>query len=586
MTLRTKLLLICISLITVPFLVSGAVTYKQYARAVEKDARSFVVQIVEQIGMNFDHYLRELDKLTVLPFYQDTLLDVLRTHERPIGELVYLTQKELHQLKQMTTSMARKDFTGIAFLMNDGALFSSSGAVSANRWKTEESPWLREVLAGDGSMVLLPPHPATYYPGSPDVVSVARLIREPWTNRPLGILKIDLNEEAPREFLSSVRLGSDSRVQVTDTQGRLIFSSPAASTVGSDRTREAADDIRETAVSGYYGLRIEGILSKHDMKKDAGKLVTSTFYVSLICMVGACIVAALFADRLVRPIRHLQSKMKMVRQGHFSQRARVAANDEIGQLTEGFNRMIEEIDRLVNEVYETKVRERDAEITALQSSINPHFMYNTLELINMIALQSYNYEVSDVVSSFGKLMRYTVDKKRKPVCLRDEFRFVEAYMQIQSCRFGDRIAWTAQLPSELADCLVPKLLLQPLIENAIQHGIGETGGALSVTAAARGGDLVVQVRDNGRGMEPHVMAAVRELFENGEETAPEDGPFGSVRKGYALFNVFRRIRLLYGEPYGLFIEDGPGPGCVFSVRLPIVREWTDETGMNKGGGMA
>src|SRR5690606_27649838 len=150
---------------------------------------------------------------------------------------------------------------------------------------------------------------------------------------------------------------------------------------------------------------------------------------------------------LVRPIAHLHAKMRQVQRGLFNERAVVTTHDEIGQLTEGFNTMIGEIERLVREVYETRRREREAELSALQSQIHPHFLYNTLEMMTMLALQGNRTQLSDIVTNLGKLLRYTVDRQEQKVYLQDEVRFVEAYLQIQGMRLGSRLAAEIRIDS-------------------------------------------------------------------------------------------------------------------------------------------
>ena len=193
--------------------------------------------------------------------------------------------------------------------------------------------------------------------------------------------------------------------------------------------------------------------------------------------------------------------MNLVRHGKLRQTVQVASRDELGHLSQEFNLMTEEINRLVNEVYLLSIKEKEAQLSALQSQINPHFIYNTLESINMMAIQANDYAVSDTVHALGRLLRYTVDKYDRLVPLSEELDFIQAYMMIQNVRFGSRLRLILEVDGEVDQVKVPKLLLQPLVENAIEHGFNNMAeeGRIWVSVVRFEEDLLLTVRDNGRG---------------------------------------------------------------------------------------
>jgi two-component system sensor histidine kinase YesM len=288
--------------------------------------------------------------------------------------------------------------------------------------------------------------------------------------------------------------------------------------------------------------------------------------------------AVILSNRLVKPIAHLQTKMRQVRRGLFQERAVVTTNDEIGQLTEGFNSMIGEIDRLVKEVYETRLREREAELSALQSQIHPHFLYNTLETMNMLALQGNGPELSNIVTSLGKLLRYTVDKQERLVHVFDEVKFAQAYLQIQAMRLGDKLQAAIHIDSSYDYCLVPKLILQPLIENVIEHAMGSGTVHMTLTASVEDDDLILSIKDDGNGISGERLKRLEEQLQAGSESRSlieaQQGGFGTIKKGFALRNVHLRVRLHYGEPYGLFVDHKANCGAAFHIRLPI--QWGEQ----------
>lgn len=200
-------------------------------------------------------------------------------------------------------------------------------------------------------------------------------------------------------------------------------------------------------------------------------MLTFTMGLALLCMAAVAILAVLVSYRVTRPLIRLKHHMIRVEQGDFSQRVTQYSSDELGQISRGFNRMMEEIHRLFHEVYMLEIQEREAELSALQSQMNPHFIYNTLESINMMAVRQRHAEVSAMVTALGRLLRYTIDKADRMVTPREELAFVDSYVRIQQVRYNGELEIIYDMEEEVNDCLVPKLILQPLVENAICHGI-------------------------------------------------------------------------------------------------------------------
>ncbi|MNC17123.1 putative sensor-like histidine kinase [compost metagenome] len=461
----------------------------------------------------------------------------------------------------------RGEIESILVFTNDGGIFSNLDQSVRKRWDRSMAEWMGAVKQEDGGLAIIPPHNAAYYTeAKKGMISVARVIREPYTSKMLGIVKVDLTPQGFGTILSTVRLGGSGLLQITGKDQVMLYSAAGGLTDSSESY------ITASAQSSYTGLKVTSLIPRTQLREDARELTNSTLIVSIIALMAAYAAAILLSNRLIKPIAHLQSKMRQVKRGLFQERATVTTSDEIGQLTEGFNTMIGEIDRLVKEVYETKLKEREAELLALQSQIHPHFLYNTLEMVNMLALQGSTRELSGVVSSLGKLLRYTVGRQDPMVYVLDEVKFVEAYLKIQGMRLGDKLQAVIHMDSSFDYCLVPKLILQPLIENVIEHAMGPDTVQLTLTAAVQEDDLILSVKDNGLGISGERMKELEEQLYSSKSRPvpePEAGGFGRIRKGFALRNVHQRLRLLYGEPYGLYIDNTAERGVTISLRLPM-----------------
>ncbi|HZG78969.1 MAG TPA: sensor histidine kinase [Paenibacillus sp.] len=570
--LRSKVIVLFCLFTTIPFLAVGTTAYVKYSAGVERNTAELTYQVVDQIRLNLDRYVKEMERLTLMPFYDDDVMRILKAHSGPHLKETYLTTDESLKMNLFISSLAfdRSEIESILFFANDGSIFSNSDQSVSRFWASDAASWMAEVKAKDGALTLIPPHEAAYYnPSRKRVSSIARVIREPYTNETLGIVKVDLTKQGFEKMVSSVRLGQGSTLSITDSEGQLFYSSSSEEFGLIDTD----DYLSSSASSAYTGLKVTALIPREDLRKDARELSRFTLIVSLVCLVLAYVVAVLSTDRLVRPIAHLQSKMRQVQRGLFKERALVTTNDEIGQLTEGFNTMVDEIDRLVKEVYETRLREREAELSALQSQIHPHFLYNTLETMNMLALQGQQRKLSSIITNLGKLLRYTVDKRENQVLLRDEVRCVEAYLHIQESRLDGRLRTDVQIDPSFEGCRVPKLILQPLVENVIEHALGSADLRMSLTARAENDDLLLVVKDDGVGMSAERLEWLKRQLAEDAHDRGEPGGFGTVKKGFALRNVHQRIRLLYGEPYGLETESSENQGAAFTVRLPI--HWGD-----------
>lgn len=218
----------------------------------------------------------------------------------------------------------------------------------------------------------------------------------------------------------------------------------------------------------------------------------------------------------------------------------------------------------------TALADTQAEIGALQSQINPHFLYNTLDSIRGQALIDHSPVIADMTEALSVLFRYSVSRSGDLVTLREEFRCVEKYLMIQQFRFSGKFVFQKQIDEHLLSCLIPRLTLQPIVENAIYHGL-ETraeGGVITLSLVQCGTYLVVRVSDNGIGISESQLIAINEKLRVSSLTSVP--PTAKKGSGIALSNVHRRIRLAFGESYGLVISSLPGSGTDVEVTLPIL----------------
>jgi two-component system, sensor histidine kinase YesM len=272
------------------------------------------------------------------------------------------------------------------------------------------------------------------------------------------------------------------------------------------------------------------------------------------------------ASALSKPIESLTVKMKQAQKGHFEQfdfGGEGYPNDEVGQLHGNFQIMINRINKLIKENYQKQLVIKETEYKALQAQINPHFLYNTLDSINWMAKLNKQPNISIMAEALGNMMRNIISKKAPLIPIKDELQIVKNYITIQKYRYHDRLDFTLDSLPEVESFLIPKLSIQPIVENAIQHGLEESvdGCVISIsTSLVNNEQLCVVVEDNGPGMEE---GTIESIF---------NGEIKSKGTGIGLRNINDRIKLMFGSAYGLEIKSELGKGTKVIITLPCRME--------------
>ncbi len=321
-------------------------------------------------------------------------------------------------------------------------------------------------------------------------------------------------------------------------------------------------------LTGWAVVSAQEVMSTFPSSQELIRLIIQFVIVSSL-LVSVSVVTLSWT--ITRPVRSLSKAMKSFEQGDYSVRLNPKGSDEMGQLMQSFNYMADEIDLLINQVLGVTLAQREAEIMALEAQINPHFLYNTLDSIQWMLIKENQFEIAQVVVSLGKIFRYSIDRDKRLVPLVNEAEYAQHYLNIQKYRLDERLMYNISLQQDLYAYLVPRLILQPLIENAILHG-SDDAAAISVDVAARreGDSLVIEVRDYGKGMSEEKLAQVKDMIES-------DHPSSHL----GLRNVHRRLRLQFGEPYGLTIESGDDAGCSVTLRVPLITDEHDIDMLNE-----
>lgn len=314
------------------------------------------------------------------------------------------------------------------------------------------------------------------------------------------------------------------------------------------------------------GWHIVSVLPAQALLQGSAPLAKAIIGTMLLIILFSALFSIAISGDIVSGFKKLISSMKQVERGNWQAVQQTARRDEVGQLGNSFSRMVRQLKALVRRTYELKMRENEAELRALQSQIRPHFLYNTLGAINSILLEKGQYEASKVVIALSDMLRYTVSGTvTEPISMGEELEQVERYLQIQQFRFEERLTYKIESAASVERLLVPKLLLQPIVENAVVHGIENKidGGHIAVACTSEDQQACLIVEDNGAGMDADELDRLRSML------LSQGGELRADGKGIGLANVMRRLQLLYGADFQFGMTSKPGSGTRIEIRIPL-----------------
>ena len=602
MPLRYQLMLLFLLFAIVPSVGLGLLVNWTVERVVERQVEGHTMQLIGKVNEALNSKMENLQNMTYLIAF-DPDIDAFMNDKMPLNDDAGIEpmnmdtnaeteQNRLYGIKQTLQGFTTlyPEIAGIVLVNASGDYISNEMYPRAEQSLIQEN-WYQKASANPGIfMVLGQPKErnlTTHVRYKDDeIVSVARSITDEASGRVRGVIMIDLKLRSVSQAARNVTLGKSGYVMVTDAEGQSVYKPehPLIEHIPTDwfPSGESGTFTAETEggtllfmyqSSTFTGWRTVGVFPTRDSISEVRQIqfyVVS--FVFVVCLFGLS-ASLWFSRSIAQPIFRLMSYMRRaetgnLRPGRWSDRA-----DEIGMLGNSYNRMLAQIRQLIslNELRERQ--KRDAEMRSLQEHIKPHFLYNTLDTIHWMARKEGAEDVSGMVGALSRLFRIGLSKGQDYIPLHSEIEHMTSYMQIQQTRYRDRLQYTLNIPEELRDLFVLKLLLQPLIENAIYHGIkGRRGpGHIRVEARLEHNRLLLTVQDNGAGMSNERLAEMQQLLEAPLASLEASSP-GMTGKSYGMLNVQARLRLSFGDEYGIVLESQEGEGTSVTIIHPLMRE--------------
>lgn len=580
LALARKLILINVVFIVLPLGLMGYFAFARFTETTERKVGDYQLQTLKQLTLNIDTYMNELNRLTVMPYQYPKVTDYLAT-KRTSGEP--LTLDEISGLNSFVTQVflnGRVDILGVSLYGTGGASYVvMPESQYVTTYKLDENvSWLNKFKGHYGQPVYVATHDLSSSGGNVyQAFSIVRELRSFDDGVTLGYIVIDVDPKFISEILSKVKLDAKELLYITDDSGNPVIGkdhgmpqaaaslSPGISGEGVSHVKSEGEGLLMAHVtSEVTGWTTVGVVPVSSLMKDTEVLRTYIILIGIICVGLALLLYVFIAYRITQPLRKLSRLMRSVERGDLSRGFPVSGTDEVGMLGHSFNGMLAKLSELGYLLYETEIREKDAQIAALQSKINPHFLYNTLGSISMYAELEGSSEIIAMSNNLSKLLRYSLSGRKEHVTLQDELDHVSGYMTIQQMRYEERIHFTMTIEPSLLGCEVIPLMIQPLVENAINHALdkGVGRGRISLTADSSDQVLRIAVEDDGIGMNTEALEALRLNLRNTKDLGG--------RSGNGLLNVHRRIVLHYGDEYGLSLESMPYQGFKAVLKLPVI----------------
>ena len=513
------------------------------------------------ISNNLDSTMKSINSISRLTMLRSTVRTFLLAKSNSTPRTRNAIQ-EIHDILN-TFNLS----CNVVILRMDGqCLNTGPGITYVNTGKIFETEWLNEVMAQKGNYVIKAGTRGAFRSNIGEMVSFVRVINDINTQKPIGILAINLPSrffEQTYEGLS----GETSHFALYDTSGRLICKDNE-STFSSlnpenllQNTREETDKLFYKSIFtcdtlGDSHFILASRLEVRILDGLPAKLLAALIIGAFILLAFMWLINTYIAKNVIYPIQRLVDSMAEVQNGWLHRVSMNVSDDEIGLLKNSYNAMLIEINQLIEELLQKEKTLRMAELDALQEQMKPHFLYNTLDMIRYMALENRTDEVYNMLETLGNFYRRFLSKGSTDLSLGEEIEIVKSYLTLQRTRFEDIFTDEYEIEEGLSSIRVPRLILQPLVENSIYHGIRPKGehGVIRVTVKRQEDFLFLSIYDNGIGMSAHQ----RELLFSGKDS-----------RSFGFQGTIERIRYYYKTEDVFEIHSVEGEYCEIILKLPL-----------------
>lgn len=588
-SLKIKIQLVFFLFLIIPLLLFTLISYRSTNRLI-------LNQTLSSMGQSYDECVSVLNRTFLsMSKTMDNLLstsDIYQFTETHSENPIFAQQAFYQRLNQLFSYMKKlSDIDRIRLYVKNSSLHTENEQVLLSLEHIEDSDWYQSLLSQGKSRFWLAPGFIKEDDGIPSSnFSYVSILYSPEDfTEPIGLMQIEISADKIQQILKEMAFSEEVSLYLTDEDHSFFDKNGSVGDFSyhmvkfSDDSSPSSSSFANTSAWEFVKYKGQRSILRRESLFPPQWYLTATlpqntvFYAQKqlyrdllleLAIIGliSYILACLTANSSLKRLLLLNMEIKKMEAGNFQIRLPHSGKDEIGQIIDSFSSMSKRMESMINERYEMGRTVKNAELCALQAQINPHFLYNSLDLINCIAIQKNVPQITEMVTALVKFYKLTLNSGNEIVTLSQELLHVKTYVQIQNIRFVEKIHFSCNQPDWLTLYTIPKILLQPLVENAIIHGILESPtqtGSLSILfskeMSSQGEEEIwIRVKDDGVGIPPHILNKLL------KEDCLHKG------SGYGVKNVNERIQLFYGERFGLSYESTQSGGTTVTVRIPAV----------------
>ena len=580
-----------------PLVLMGVSIYNTYMSFLKETILSNMYRTTRSIGRNIEEMYHEMEEntkylYTVQEEDYGYLYEILEDRDISANKKSAIITEMLKDILYMNQYIDH-----VFFILPDGQEYSVMRPPEAMTNTKKLQEWYeKNFQEKERSMQMLPVHLSDYYVGSKkENFTAARNIMNTRTIQSasqeiLGTLYIDISSEYLDGIINETKLEEGSQIYIVDKAKEEIAYNPYSSEKvehqeGLNKYLSYMSPKHQYMRVGenYYiysevpntNWIVVECIPTYNLENSYQKIRNITLTVMGFSVLLLTIIYYFYSKKTNKPIKDLKIAMERIQKGDLDTRVQVGTNDEMGFLANGLNQMTLELQNHIQKVYIAEIRQREAEIEALKTQIEPHYLYNTLDVIRMTAITKDDKETAEMIDGLSGQLKYLIGGARDMVTLQAELDSVRNYFKIIKIRYENRFSLEVDVPEELLELKVPQLILQPVVENAVKYGLKpkeEGEGVVAIQGMKSEDRLEITVMDNGIGMTEEKMADVQQLLDS-QDTVKHAK---SKRASIGLKNVYDRIKLIFGDAYSMEISSFEGIGTIVKYKLPVIEEFDRE----------
>ncbi|WP_340398249.1 sensor histidine kinase [Paenibacillus sp. FSL H8-0079] len=572
--IKHKIMVICMTVIILPVFVMTINSYYSSERLLAQNYTTLLSDLAKQTNIRIDEFLKEIEKITLLA---STGLsnNLSATHEGSFPIQDFLRegneQNEIAAYNILMNYIMMKDrvFSIYLYNMNGGQdLFVSPHQPIDPNFKVANELWFKKFMHENDRTITLTTRIDEQLENKILAVSHARKIHDVASGELLGVIVVSIDIKFIEIVNRNLQEGLRSRFMIVDENDKIVYNvnDRLIGTLFRDNVRPPESlNVVVTSPLSQQKWTTYLYMPLDELTADGKILGRNLVTLAIVIVLFAAVISIFLSHVITTPIKKLLRNISLVEKGQFEQVVPIGSRDEIGYLSIRFNRMSHELKRMVERMQQEEIEKAKAEMRALHDQIKPHFLYNTLGSVKWIASMQQADKIVEMTDALISMLRYATKSDGTLVTIREELDNIANYVTIQNVRYYDCIQMRYEIEDKLLDYRMPKMILQPIVENAIFHGLAELeeDGIITIRIQSQLDEVVIEVCDNGVGMDHHTMQNLME----------EKSGASSGTSGIGLHNVQRRIQLHFGKPYGIQVESKIGEGTIFSILLPAISEF-------------